>query len=112
MFTAEMDHISYAKVQVETNISHPLPNSLELHTIVGVINKNIEYGWRPKNCADCAKVSHTTEECRIREAREKNDGFVEQPRKKRRARKRRKAVAKWVAKEHTTNSTCEKHRFT
>lgn len=46
LFIAEIDRISYARVLV----SHPLPNSLELHTLAGVIHQNIEYDWRPKYC--------------------------------------------------------------
>ncbi|XP_075079835.1 uncharacterized protein LOC142165106 [Nicotiana tabacum] len=38
LFTAEMDRISYAIVLVDTDISHPLPNGLELYTPPGVIH--------------------------------------------------------------------------
>lgn len=75
MFTAEMDHISYARVLVETNIFHLLPNGLELHTAAGVIHQSIEYDRKPKYSADCAKVSYTIEECKHRKTQEKNDGF-------------------------------------
>lgn len=55
--------------------------------------------------ADYAKVIHTTEECRLWKTQEEKDRFVEQPRKNKRAKKMRKVVAKWVAKEHTTTTT-------
>ncbi|XP_019248333.1 PREDICTED: uncharacterized protein LOC109227588 [Nicotiana attenuata] len=99
LYTAEMDIISFARVLVKTNISHPLPSDILIHTPVGVIHQSIEYDWKPKFCMDCAKVGHTTEECRQSKEKETNGAFVEQNRRKRRGKRRRKTETKWVAKE-------------
>ncbi|XP_019242197.1 PREDICTED: uncharacterized protein LOC109222281 [Nicotiana attenuata] len=81
LYTAEMDRISYARVLVEADISHPLPNDILLRTPVGVIHQSIEYEWQPKFCMDCIKVGHTTDECRKKkeegEAGEYELGYTE-----------------------------------
>ncbi|OIS95881.1 hypothetical protein A4A49_10180 [Nicotiana attenuata] len=81
------------------DISHPLPNDILLRTPVGVIHQSIEYHWKPKFCMDCAKVGHTTEECRQNKEKGESREFVEQNKRRRNGKRRRKVETKWVAKE-------------
>lgn len=72
---------------------------MEFHTPSGVIHHDIDYDWRLKYCVDCAKFGHTPNECwQKKKAQEEKEDFVEYPKKKRRAGRRRKVVSKWVAK--------------
>ncbi|XP_009804428.2 uncharacterized protein [Nicotiana sylvestris] len=43
LYTIEMDRISFARVLVEADSSHPLPSDIELHTPVGIIHQSVEY---------------------------------------------------------------------
>ncbi|OIT19716.1 hypothetical protein A4A49_59088, partial [Nicotiana attenuata] len=99
LYTAEMDRISYARVLVEADISHPLPNDILLRTPVGVIHQSIEYEWQPKFCMDCIKVGHTTDECRKKKEEGEAGEYVEQNKKRKRGGRRRRMVTKWIAKE-------------
>lgn len=63
LFITEMDRIFYARVLVETDIAHPLPSCIEIHTPSGVIHQDIDYDWKPKYCVDFAKFGHAPDEC-------------------------------------------------
>ncbi|KAG5571936.1 hypothetical protein H5410_061702 [Solanum commersonii] len=52
-FTAIMARISYAKVLVETGVSKPLLDSIEMVTPTGSFQQRVEYDWRPKFCTEC-----------------------------------------------------------
>lgn len=62
-FTASIDRISYARILVETDVSHPLLYSIEIVTSSGTFQQAIEYDWQPKCCTECMKFGHNMAEC-------------------------------------------------
>ncbi|KAM3221680.1 hypothetical protein P3L10_020950 [Capsicum annuum] len=57
--TAEIERISYARFLVEVDISHPLPEQVELNTPIGVLQQEIRNDWIPKFYVDCNVYGHT-----------------------------------------------------
>ncbi|OIT40353.1 hypothetical protein A4A49_10437 [Nicotiana attenuata] len=95
--TAEMEKVSYARVLVEADISHPLPDSFEIQTPRGIINQQIEYDWKPKFCCECIRFGHNSNECWLKDKQEMEKEFIEQPKRK---RNKNKTNLKWLPKEH------------
>lgn len=50
-----MNHISYARVLVEVDISQPLVEAVTLDTPHGTLQQDLVYNWRPKFCNDFLK---------------------------------------------------------
>ncbi|OIT32167.1 PREDICTED: uncharacterized protein LOC109207699 [Nicotiana attenuata] len=100
--TAEMEKVSYARVLVEADVSHPLPDSFEMQTPRGIINQQIEHDWKPKYCCDCIRFGHNSNECWMKEKLEKEKEFKEQPKRK---RNKNKTNLQWLPKEHRGNET-------
>lgn len=62
-FTASIERISYARILVETDVSQPLIDSIEIVTPSGTFQQPVEYEWRPSFCTDCMKFRHNVEKC-------------------------------------------------
>ncbi|OIT08591.1 hypothetical protein A4A49_18405 [Nicotiana attenuata] len=103
--TAKMDKASYARVLVETDVSHPLPESFEMQTPKGVIKQQIAYDWRPKFCCDCIRFGHDTIECWAKTKQVNEEEFKEQPRRRRRNKKKKHITQKWVQKIHVSSTS-------
>ncbi|XP_060182423.1 uncharacterized protein LOC132612099 [Lycium barbarum] len=87
--TADMERIAYARVLVETNVSQPLIDSIDIVTLSGSIHKQyIEYDWKPRYCTSCLKFGHWVDECRNKiEEPQQHEEFQEAPRRGRRNRR-------------------------
>ncbi|XP_060200629.1 uncharacterized protein LOC132628891 [Lycium barbarum] len=46
-YTANLKKVSYARPLMETDISKPLPEFVDIHTPEGELHQSIEYDWRP-----------------------------------------------------------------
>ncbi|XP_019248865.1 PREDICTED: uncharacterized protein LOC109228140 [Nicotiana attenuata] len=102
--TAKMEKVSYARVLVEADVSHPFPDSFEMQTPRGIINQQIEYDWKPKFYCDCIRFGHNSNECWMKEKLEMEKEFKEQPKRK---RNKNKTNLKWLPKEHRGNETSQ-----
>lgn len=56
--TADIERIFFARVLVETDISHPLNDSIEINTPTKVFHQIIAYNWRPKYYTNCMRFGH------------------------------------------------------
>ncbi|XP_019235016.1 PREDICTED: uncharacterized protein LOC109215406 [Nicotiana attenuata] len=101
--TVEMEKVSYARVLVEADVSHPLPDSFEMQTPKGVINQQIEYDWKPNFCFGCIRFGHNSNQCWLKENQEMVEKFKEQPKRRRNKEKQNKTNLKWLPKEHKGN---------
>ncbi|KAM3319723.1 hypothetical protein P3S67_006923 [Capsicum chacoense] len=78
-YTAAMERISYARVLVETDISHPLPNRVEISTPSGIIHQNLTYDSVPKFCVDCNLFGHNSDECQKKKKVETEEPQAQHP---------------------------------
>lgn len=62
-----MGKVSYARALVETDVSHPLLESLEMQTPKRVIHHHIDYDWKPKLYCDCIRFGHDTNDYWLKE---------------------------------------------
>ncbi|KAK4721238.1 hypothetical protein R3W88_011471 [Solanum pinnatisectum] len=72
-FTTSMERISYARILVETDVSHPLLNSIEIVTPSGTFQQAIEYEWKPRFCTECLKFGHNVEGCWTKQKDDDNE---------------------------------------
>ncbi|KAH0751732.1 hypothetical protein KY285_004880 [Solanum tuberosum] len=72
-FTASIERISYARILVETDVSQPLIDSIEIVTPSGTFQQPVEYEWRPSFCTDCMKFRHNVEKCWAKQEEDKKD---------------------------------------
>ncbi|KAL2931142.1 putative ATP-dependent RNA helicase DHR2 [Bienertia sinuspersici] len=62
--TLNKDRLSYAHILVEVELDKELPDYIRFQNEKGIlIQKSIEYEWRPTYCAACNKYGHPTNKC-------------------------------------------------
>lgn len=63
--TKMKDRLQYARVMVEIQLQQDLPEVIYFCNEHGnVIDKQVEYEWRPTLCKKCGGIGHSEEECR------------------------------------------------
>nr|XP_016448534.1 PREDICTED: uncharacterized protein LOC107773643 [Nicotiana tabacum] len=61
--TAHYEKISFARVLVEVDAAHPLPDQIHIDTPFGMKIQQIEYDWKPSFCNHCLKFGHDSIDC-------------------------------------------------
>ncbi|XP_060177922.1 uncharacterized protein LOC132607865 [Lycium barbarum] len=93
-----MEKISYARILVETDVSQPLVDSIEITTPSSNLHQPVDYDWRPKFCSNCMRFGHMVNDC----WNDSKVDFQDVPKrmKRNRNRKRKNPRWDWLAKEH------------
>ncbi|KAF3662152.1 hypothetical protein FXO37_12577 [Capsicum annuum] len=55
---ANIEHISYARLLIEVDITQKLPIEIYLEEEGYVVTQIVEYEWKPVVCPDCKKIDH------------------------------------------------------
>ncbi|KAG5577119.1 hypothetical protein H5410_057253 [Solanum commersonii] len=66
-FTTNVEMISFARILIEVDLSHPLNDLIVIETPSGPWDQLVEYEWRPKYCNKCLKFGHNDVECWYKE---------------------------------------------
>ncbi|XP_049397279.1 uncharacterized protein LOC125861414 [Solanum stenotomum] len=90
-FTVAMARISYARVPVETVVSQPLLDSIEMVTATGSFKQAVEYDWCPKFCTECMKFRHYAKACWTKVEGKQEEPQFQEVKKKKHRNKRQKA---------------------
>ncbi|XP_019261248.1 PREDICTED: uncharacterized protein LOC109239178 [Nicotiana attenuata] len=110
-FTAHYEKISYARVLVEVDVAHMLPDQIEVETPYGQMTQDIEYDWKPSFCNECLRFGHDSMDCwyNMKEEKKQEQGEESEGENKgERQRKRKKRQGKiikqtWVVKQNQVN---------
>lgn len=63
-FTLNLVSVSTAHVKVETDVTKPLPNEVELEREDGsVLTIGVDYPWLPPTCSHCIAIGHVQRYC-------------------------------------------------
>ncbi|XP_060178097.1 uncharacterized protein LOC132608034 [Lycium barbarum] len=104
-FTSEYDKISYARVLVNSNVFKPLPRSIEMHTLTGVLHQSVSYDWRPTFCNHCIQFGHDSESCwRNEKKAQDEEEFKALKRRRKRRRGKQPPVQEWHIRPATNNA--------
>ncbi|XP_060190664.1 uncharacterized protein LOC132619932 [Lycium barbarum] len=92
-YTTNLEKVSYARILVETDISKPLPEFVEIDTPEETIHQIIDYDWRPKFCIDCIRIGHEKTNCwKNKPTPPVQEVVGEPPKEKKRTRNRRRKM--------------------
>ncbi|XP_019231175.1 PREDICTED: uncharacterized protein LOC109212018 [Nicotiana attenuata] len=101
--TAQEARVSYARMLIEMDVSHALPETVLIETAEGnTREQKLSYDWHPSFCQECLTIGHDIGECNGQTEMEKYKGPDAKGQIGGHNKRGKRVTTKWIVKQKTT----------